>query len=77
MNVTLHAIYVGLMGVFLGTATKGKKESGNYSATSPGVTSCLGKCCNRGYIFAATGGEHFTSDDMSKVAKIPAIKEKL
>ncbi len=48
--------------------------------TVPHTKECveaLAKASTHGAAFAVTGGDHFTSDDMFKAAKLPAKKAKI
>ncbi len=70
----------GFKGQFLKAELKKKKEVGVALVTVPNLrerVEALAKASTHGAIFAVTGGEHFTSDDMFKAAELPARKARI
>ncbi len=70
----------GFNGHLLKAVLRKKKEVNMGLVTVPHTkehVEALAKASTHGAVFAVIGGDHFTSDDMFKVAELPAKKDKI
>mmetsp|Transcript_6062 Transcript_6062/g.12387 ORF Transcript_6062/g.12387 Transcript_6062/m.12387 type:complete len:178 (+) Transcript_6062:100-633(+) len=79
-NRSLQQRYHGFNGHLLKALLRKKKEVKMVLVTVPHTeerVEALAKASTHGAVFAVTGGDHFTSDDMFKAAELPAKKAKI